>query len=236
MVTALDAGADDYIVKPCEENELRARIHVGGRILALQDELFRSREQLRRQATIDSLTGLLNRRAIIAALSGELARAAREQKPTGVLMLDIDRFKQINDGYGHEVGNEVLRAFVARSDSCIRKGSDWLARVGGDEFLVVLPETNAIGASRVAQKLHRVFARFPVATHAGPVTFTASIGVTAVDADHEVKDASKIEDLLRAADRGLYASKKLGGNQATSSSIRIAKKPVRQPGGKNGIN
>src|SRR3954465_6070535 len=101
-ITALDAGADDYLVKPINVPELRARIQGGRRILTLQDELFRSREQLRRQATIDSLTGLLNRRAIIDSLSEELARAGRGDSSTGILMLDIDNFKHINDYYGHQ--------------------------------------------------------------------------------------------------------------------------------------
>jgi diguanylate cyclase (GGDEF)-like protein len=110
--------------------------------------------------------------------------------------------------------------------------------VGGDEFMIVLPETNALGANRVAQKLHEAFTRFPVATHSGPVNFTASIGVTAVDAGHDARDSSKIEDLLRAADSGLYASKRLGGNQVTTESVTRLRPKMkgRNTGGKNGIN
>lgn len=236
VLTGLAAGADDYVIKSAPVEEIMARLEVARRITHVESSLRTSNRENRRLAITDPLTGAHNLRYLMRNLPRELARAQRYGHPLAVLSCDIDRFKQINDGFGHETGNEVLRAFVARAESCIRKGSDWLARVGGDEFLVVLPETNAIGANRVAQKLHQVFARFPVATLAGPVTFTASIGVTAVDADHDIKDASKIEDILRAADRGLYASKKLGGNQATSTSIQIAKKPARHPGGKNGIN
>src|SRR6202044_3874767 len=101
-----------------------------------------------------------------------------------ILTCDVDEFKQINDRFGHEVGDDLLRALVARADSCIRRGSDWLARVGGDEFIIVLPETSARSAGYVAQKLCQAFAMKPVMTHAGPINFTASIGVTAA----EVKD------------------------------------------------
>ncbi|HEY2682014.1 MAG TPA: diguanylate cyclase [Steroidobacteraceae bacterium] len=236
VLTGLAAGADDYVSKSAPVEEIMARLEVARRITHVEYSLRTSNRENRRLAVTDALTGAHNLRYLMRNLPRELARAQRYGHPLAVLSCDIDRFKQINDGFGHEIGNEVLRAFVARADSCIRKGSDWLARVGGDEFLVVLPETNAIGANRVAQKLHQVFARFPVATQAGPVTFTASIGVTAVEAEYDGKDGSKIEDLLRAADRGLYASKKLGGNQATSTSIQIPKKPLRRPGGKNGIN
>jgi diguanylate cyclase (GGDEF)-like protein len=237
VLTGLAAGADDYVVKSAPVEEILARLEVARRITHVEHSLRSSNRENRRLSVTDPLTGAHNLRFLMKNLPRELSRAQRYGHPLAVLSCDIDRFKQINDAFGHEVGNEVLRAFVARAESCIRSGSDWLARAGGDEFLIVLPETNAIGANRVAQKLHQVFARFPVSTQSGPVKFTASIGVTAVDPEHDLKDASKIEDILRAADRGLYASKKLGGNQATSSSIQIAKKPAnRQPGGKNGIN
>jgi diguanylate cyclase (GGDEF)-like protein len=237
VLTGLAAGADDYVVKSAPVEEILARLEVARRITHVENSLRASNRENRRLSVTDPLTGAHNLRYLMKSLPRELARAKRYGHPLAVLSCDIDRFKQINDGFGHDVGNDVLRAFVARANNCIRNGSDWLARVGGDEFLIVLPETNAIGANRVAQKLHQVFARFPVASHSGPVRFTASIGITAVEADHEVQDATKIEDILRAADRGLYASKKLGGNQATSTTVQGATaKSTRQTGGKNGIN
>jgi diguanylate cyclase (GGDEF)-like protein len=237
VLTGLAAGADDYVVKSAPVEEILARLEVARRITHVEYSLRVSNRENRRLAVTDPLTGAHNLRFLMKNLPRELARAKRYGHPLAVLSCDIDRFKQINDGFGHDVGNEVLRAFAARVSNCVRSGSDWLARVGGDEFLIVLPETNAIGANRVAQKLHQVFARFPVASHLGPVRFTASIGITAVEGDHEVQDASRIEDILRAADRGLYASKKLGGNQATSTSVQGAKaRSTRQTGGKNGIN
>jgi two-component system cell cycle response regulator len=237
VLTGLAAGADDYVSKGAPVEEILARLEVARRITHVEHSLRASNRENRRLSVTDALTGAHNLRYLTKNLPRELARAQRYGHPLAVLSCDIDRFKQINDGFGHEAGNEVLRAFVARADSCLRKGSDWLARVGGDEFLVVLPETNAVGANRVAQKLHQVLARFPVASHMGPVKVTVSIGVTAVEAEHEAQDAFKFEELLRAADRGLYASKKMGGNQANSAPLQGKKSiSTRQPGGKNGIN
>jgi diguanylate cyclase (GGDEF)-like protein len=167
----------------------------------------------------DALTGAYNVRYLMKYLPSELARSQRYGHPLALLSCDIDRFKQINDVFGHEAGNDLLQAFVARTESCIRKSSDWSARVGGDEFLIVLPETDVSGAERVAEKLRKVFARAPVATPAGAIHFTTSIGVTAIEPRHEIKRAASVDDLLRAADRGLHASKKLGGNHATASGV-----------------
>jgi diguanylate cyclase (GGDEF)-like protein len=175
----------------------------------------------------DALTGAYNVRYLRQNLPSELARSQRYGHPLALLSCDIDRFKQINDAFGHEAGNDLLQAFVARTESCIRKSSDWSARVGGDEFLIVLPETDVAGAERVAEKLRKVFARAPVATHAGAIHFTASIGVTAIEPRHETNRAANVDDLLRAAGRGLYASRKLGGNHATASGV-IGSKPKKE--------
>jgi two-component system, cell cycle response regulator len=237
VLTGLAAGADDYVVKSSPVEEIMARLEVARRITHVENSLRTSNRENRRLSVTDPLTGAHNLRYLMKNLPRELSRAHRYAHSLAVLSCDIDRFKHINDGFGHEVGDDVLRAFVARADSAIRRGSDWLARVGGDEFLIVLPETNAIGANRVAQKLHQAFSRFPVATHSGPVNFTASIGVTAVEPGSEPRENSKIEDLLRAADSGLYASKKMGGNQITAAAIAARPQVARRnTGGKNGIN
>jgi len=151
-----------------------------------------------------------------------LVRSRRYGHPLAVLSCDIDDFKQINDRFGHEAGNELLQAFVARTEGCLRTSSDWLARVGGDEFMIVLPETPVQGANRVAHKLRQAYVQSPVMTHAGPISFTASVGVTAVEAAPDIEGVSKIEHLLRAADRGLYASKSLGGNRVTAAAVTHA--------------
>jgi diguanylate cyclase (GGDEF)-like protein len=243
VLKGLGAGADDYVVKSAPVEEILARLEVARRITHVEYSLRRSNRENRRLAVTDPLTGAYNLRFLMKHLPRELSRSQRYLHPLAVLSCDIDRFKQINDAYGHDIGDEVLRAFVARADSCIREGSDWLARVGGDEFLVVLPETDVAGANRAAQKLRKVFSHCPVATHVGPVKFTVSIGITALEAEQEIQQPSKIEDLLRAADRGLYASKSLGGDKATATGVSAGKganfaQPgnIGQSGEKNGIN
>ena len=237
LLKGLGAGADDYVVKSAPIEEILARMEVARRITHVEYSLRRSNRENRRLAVTDPLTGALNLRYLMKHLPRELSRSQRYVHPLAVLSCDIDRFKQINDAHGHAVGDEVLRAFVARASGCLRDGSDWLARVGGDEFMVVLPETDVVGANRVARKLRKVFAHCPVATQAGPVKLSVSIGITAVDAEAEILAPSKIEDLLRAVDRGLYASKTSGGDTATSASIVAGKMAsLKHKGDKNGIN
>jgi diguanylate cyclase (GGDEF)-like protein len=196
-----------------------ARLEVARRITHVEHSLRASNRENWRLSVTDPLTGTNNLRYLMKYLPRELVRSRRYGHPLAVLSCDIDGFKQINDRFGHEAGNELLRAFVARSMSCIRHSSDWLARVGGDEFMIVLPETRVFGANQVAQKLRQSYMQSPVITYAGAVSFTASVGVTAVEAEHEAESVSRIEHLLRAADRGLYASKRLGGNRVTAAAI-----------------
>jgi two-component system, cell cycle response regulator len=237
LLTGLAAGADDYVAKSAPIEEILARMEVARRITHVEKSLRSSNRENRRLAVTDPLTGAYNLRYLMKNLPRELARSQRYGHPLAILSCDIDRFKHINDGFGHEAGNDLLQAFVARTESCIRKSSDWLARAGGDEFIVVLPETDANGAGRVAEKLRKVFSRSPVSTHAGAINFTASIGITALEPQHDIKSAASLDDLLRAADRGLYASKKLGGNHVTASGVVAAKiKATSRSGGSNGIN
>ena len=208
VVLALDAGADDYIVKPIDASELRARIQVGRRILALQDELFRSREQLRRQATIDSLTGLLNRRAILAALAEELGRASREARPTGVLMLDIDHFKEVNDRFGHQVGDCVLAEVSGRLANSVRS-YDRVGRYGGEEFLGVLPNCSGPLLQAVAERIRSRVVSRPVTTTAGDLTLSVSVGLAVCDG----RSAVSVEEVIHVADVALYVAKDGGRNR-----------------------
>jgi diguanylate cyclase (GGDEF)-like protein len=222
LLAGLAAGADDYVVKGVPIDEILARLEVARRITDLERSLRTSNRENQRLAVTDPLTGANNLRYFMMYLPRELSRSRRYGHAMAVLSCDIDGFKQINDRHGHEAGNDLLREFVARSEGCLRKDTDWIARVGGDEFMIVLPETKVHGANRVAQKLRHSYADSPVDTHAGPVSFTASVGVTAVEAAHETGSVSKIEHLLRAADRSLYASKKQGGDRVTSVTVAAA--------------
>ena len=183
--------------------------------------MLRAFEVSQRLANSDSLTGLVTRRS----LEAEVRNLQESGSPYTVAYGDLDHFKQLNDVFGHEAGDQLLQGFVTRTEECLRGSSDWLARVGGDEFVVVLPETRALGANRVADKLRRAYAQSPMTTHAAPISFTVSVGVIAVEAAHEIESVSKIEQLLRAADRGLYASKSLGGNRVSTTTVATLSAP-----------
>ena len=208
VLTGLAAGADDYVLKGAPIEEILARLEIGRRITHVEQSLRTSNRENRRLATTDPLTGAHNLRYLMKNLPRELARCRRYDHPLALLTCDIDQFKQVNDQFGHHAGDLVLQAFVARSSSCLRKASDWLARIGGDEFVIVLPETTLVGAHSVARKLRQLLAAPPVATAGGPVSFMASVGVTAVEPAHVPTGPSAVKDLLQTADRNLYASKR----------------------------
>jgi PleD family two-component response regulator len=137
VVAGLESGADDYLTKPFDQEELKARLRTGLRILNLEDRLVEAREKIRFQATHDGLTTLWNRGVIVDLLRSELARSRRERVSTAILMCDLDHFKSVNDTYGHLAGDDVLRGTAKRLRSSVRS-YDFVGRYGGEEFLVVL--------------------------------------------------------------------------------------------------
>jgi two-component system cell cycle response regulator len=217
MLASLAAGADDYIVKGSSIEEILARMEVARRITHLELSLRLSNRENKRLSVTDALTGAHNRRYLMKYLPRELARAKRYNRPLAVLCSDIDRFKQVNDRLGHAAGDHVLQEFVLRATRCIRQNSDWLARTGGDEFIIVMPETNLKGAQCVAQKLRRILTAPPLSINDRPLRLTVSIGVTALETCRELSNISAAE-LLRAADQGLIASKQSGKDQVTIKS------------------
>ncbi|HTS26554.1 MAG TPA: diguanylate cyclase [Bryobacteraceae bacterium] len=207
LVEGIDAGADDYLTKPFNSHELRARLRAGRRILNLQEELLRTREALREQATHDSLTGLLNRASVLEALNNELARAWREALPVSLLMVDLDRFKQINDTHGHQAGDAVLREATRRMRSVTRR-YDAVGRYGGEEFLVVLPACDG-GAARVqAERVREAVASGPHDAGGVSLNVTCSIGVSG----RSRPSLSDADALVRESDAALYRAKSLGRN------------------------
>lgn len=208
VVGGLDAGADDYIVKPFDPQELRVRLRAGERILDLQQQLILAREQMRDLALHDSLTGIWNRGATLDALSRELSRAQRERGHVGVIMVDIDRFKNINDTLGHPAGDAVLREVTSRFKRSLRP-YDTLGRMGGEEFLIVVPGCNVLNALSQAERLRTIIAREPVQTSEGAVSVTVSMGVSV--AEHG--DLLNVESLIRTADLALYRAKRSGRNR-----------------------
>jgi diguanylate cyclase (GGDEF)-like protein len=197
LVEGMDAGADDYLTKPFNAQELRVRIRAGRRILDLHGAL-------RRQATHDGLTGLLNRNSILVRLSEELGRHEREGRPLSLLMVDLDRFKSVNDTYGHLAGDGVLREAAARMTATSRC-YDGLGRYGGEEFLVVLPGCDLGAAAAQAERLREAIAQvlFPVGEG---LQVTCSIGIASASGGGP-------EALIRHADQALYDAKGQGRNR-----------------------
>jgi len=216
IVRGLAAGADDYIVKGARAEELIARLEVGKRITRLEQSLRMSNRENHRLSVTDPLTGARNRRFLMKHLPREHEIARRRGQSLAILGCDIDGFKLINDTFGHEAGDDVLRIFVQRASSCLRLSRDWIARSGGEEFVVVLPDTGLPGASTVANKLRTSFSGSHIVTGAGLVKATISIGVAVVENVHG-RETLSVGDLLRAADRCLYASKTLGRDRVTAA-------------------
>jgi two-component system, cell cycle response regulator len=206
VVKGFDAGADDYLTKPFVQNELRARLRVGKRILSLQKNLIHAREELRYQATHDVLTGLLNRRALLEIFDNELDRAVRTPCPTGVLMLDLDHFKHINDTYGHLVGDLVLKETVRRINLSIRS-YDIAGRFGGEEFLIVLPDCSLEQTRLSAERIRKAIGESPICMGAESISMTTSIGATVAEPGISTK-----HEILAAADNALYLAKQSGRN------------------------
>ena len=208
ITRGLDAGADDYLTKPFSHQELQARLRAAIRVLELQAALIEAREKLRVEATHDGLTGLWNRPAILDALGRELARAKRIGTATTVVMADLDHFKHINDTFGHQAGDAVLREAARRLLAAARR-YDTVGRYGGEEFLLVAPGCEDDAARGLAEKLRSRIADTPVDLGEQRVPVTISLGVASVSAGH--LDSAAV---IRAADLALYSAKAGGRNRA----------------------
>ena len=209
VLVGLAAGADDYVVKTSPIDEILARLAVGCRIVQEERALRASRGHAQRSLT-DAVTGAHNARYFVRQLSRELARSQRYGHPLAVLRCEIDQFEQISNQLGHECAAEILRAFVARADSCIRTASDWIARVGLSEVMIVLPETTGQGAACVARKLHEVVGAESVATPMGAVMLKLEITLVAAVPNERPDSASPIEELIRTARRRIVRRGNLG--------------------------
>ncbi len=211
VVAGLEAGADDYLTKPFDISELRARLRAGKRILMLQHELIQAREALRFQATHDDLTGLWGHGATLHLLASELQRSVRLLTHTGVLMIDLDHFKSVNDTYGHLTGDVVLKEAGRRIPQVVRN-YDFVGRYGGEEFLVVLSNCTPDDLRRIAERACAALSETPISTDAGDVNVTISVG--GVIGSGEMRDV----ELLSFADTALYGAKRSGRNRVVIGS------------------
>lgn len=221
IIAGLEAGADDYLIKPVHEAELVARLNAGRRILNLEHSLRVANQRNRILSITDALTGAHNRRYLMEQLPRELERCRRYAYPLSVLMCDIDHFKAINDTHGHAAGDDVLQQFAARAQKSIRTNSDWIARYGGEEFLIVLPETAYEGALFVAEKIRMLIAATPFAMRSNDTPVTASFGVASTGANGP-DIALKVDALIRTADECLYQSKQGGRNRTSGHEIEVS--------------
>ena len=218
LVQALEAGADDYLAKPFDTQELKARLHAGKRVLDLQAQLMKANRNLHFQASHDALTGILNRGAVLEMLFNEFSRSMRERKPVGVILADLDHFKSVNDTYGHSTGDVVLHHVAQKIRSVIRT-YDLVGRYGGEEFLIVLPGCDATNAEQNAERI-----RLAVASEAIPsagnveVKPTVSMGVVSVCAPTDY------QAVLNAADEALYRAKREGRNRVVAGTMPAAAK------------
>jgi two-component system, cell cycle response regulator len=214
ILRGLELGVNDVLVRPVDRNELLARARTQIRNKRFGDRLRSTILSSMELAVLDPLTGLHNRRYLDRQFHPIFEESQRDQKPMSLMLLDIDRFKSVNDTYGHEAGDEVLRAFAKRIRSCVR-GEDIVARFGGEEIVVIAPETPLETAQRIAERIRSKVETEPFAIHRGmrQIPVTVSIGVAQISSSDMTS-----EDLMRRADEALYKAKSDGRNRVIASA------------------
>jgi diguanylate cyclase (GGDEF)-like protein len=224
LIEGMEAGADDYITKPFDQHELQVRLRAGTRLVDLQAELLSAREALREQATKDSLTHLWNRSSILDILCRELARGQREGVPVGVVMVDLDHFKNVNDNYGHFAGDAVLCEAARRMQNGIRQ-YDSIGRYGGEEFLILLTGCDEETSLSQAERLRKQLAQVQMSLNETSLSISASFGVTTALPGQPWTP----EELIHKADEALYMAKRLGRNRVEFLSYDSRPAPIHIP-------
>jgi len=205
IVEGLNAGANDYIIKPYDNDELQARINVGKRMVEIQSELENAKSALLHEVMHDSLTGVYNRKAIIDLLERELIRAKRSGGIIYAGMCDLDYFKRINDTFGHQTGDDILKGFTGIIVENLRK-YDLIGRYGGEEFLIIIPSSGNINEKMDFKRLCDLVSKSNIKTRSGDLSVTVSIGVT------DSKGGKTVDEILAEADGALYKAKEMGRN------------------------
>ncbi len=212
ILAGLAAGADDYLSKRSSTAQLIARLRTAQRILGLEQSLREMVQDRRKLAMTDALTGMYNRRYLIRQGEREVERIRRSRSNLSLLLIDVDFFKRINDTFGHPVGDEVLIALARHLQESLPRSTDWCARMGGEEFAVVLTETDLAGAALVAEHLRASLAAKKIATAAGQLKITISIGISG---SQVMGDSVSIDGLINHADKLLYEAKADGRNRVS---------------------
>jgi len=216
LIAGLEAGADEYLIKPVNEAELMVRLKTAQRILDLESSLQKSLEEIKQLSIRDALTGTFNRGYLDQHLPNEIRRADRYMRDFSLIMMDLDHFKKINDTWGHQAGDAVLQHCSRIIAGTIRHEVDWVARYGGEEFVLVLPETDQLGCSVVAERLRSLIANSPCSFREEQLNVTSSFGsVTRVPSND--RSGSAADQLLNQADQCLYQAKQQGRNRVISA-------------------
>jgi two-component system, cell cycle response regulator len=218
IIAGLEAGADDYLAKPFNPAELHARIKTGMRILDLERSLKEANEEIKKLSVRDPLTGCFNRGYLNDQLSKDIAFSIRYKHPLSVILCDIDHFKKVNDTYGHQAGDKVLKEFVHCIEQSFRNKIDWIARYGGEEFFVVLPETDIEGAKTLAERLRIKISNQKIHIEKFKIKITASFGVAGFTPQTHKEKISDIK-LITKADQLLYQAKYEGRNRIKAARL-----------------
>jgi two-component system cell cycle response regulator len=218
IIAGLEAGADDYLTKPFNHAELFARLKTAIRVLELEKSLKEANESIRVLSITDTLTGCYNRTYMDTHLPKELKRAIRYGHPISVVMVDIDYFKKVNDTYGHQAGDQVLKSLVQTISQSIRSEVDWVARYGGEEFIIVFPETDLKKARALAERLCNKVSQKIISFNEKEIRITASFGVAGFAASHSLRDIS-YEAIISLADKSLYQAKQEGRDRVRAVAI-----------------
>nr|WP_320049607.1 diguanylate cyclase [uncultured Desulfuromonas sp.] len=211
IVAGLQAGADDYLTKPVSELELMARLNTAKRVIDLERSLKKRNEEVLHLSVTDALTEVHNRSYFNTQCPSFIARAVRSREPVSCMICDVDHFKQVNDTYGHLAGDRVLQVFAGCLKEQVRQGLDLLVRYGGEEFVVILSDTDSEGAITAAERMRQSIAQLSIPWEGNTISITASFGVVSYQ-PASMAHLLSVEQLMSAADEALYSAKEAGRN------------------------